>query len=587
MKAAKGHLAKLAQGDTSGLKKAAHQAAVKVSTEAGRAVSAGVFFALKGQVDEGLQAERTRLCELQNTWNALHAALKHQAERAHKTAKCLRDTNSPMVDLVSCLSNPEERRGVQLAMATEAAMAARWEAFASALESELIQPAKHECSCIFHEGDRHWAQYIALVNEIAARKTKERVTGGLAISVLNEKKLAEEVEMLPRFTALAESASAAITFLIERTRLLRTATLRETLTAVSNVGGSEEGESTMIIIATRGGWARLAAASGTATFRGSLGPDPGTASVFGAPLEDLSKRADAVGEVPLVAHLLIQRIMTGSGPSGRLLLEAEGVFRLSAEPDDVDTLKRSLDGSTATAMGAVREECDPHVLATTLKQWLRKLPISLVPDPVYKELVAIGQKAQAEGGGAPSAATIAALAALLPKLPQPNLLTLHALMEVLEAVAQHESSNRMSATNLALVFAPTLKTHSSATSAEAAGLELAVEIPAAAQAISALIKHRAQCFPAHLTSTSSADGGSDAVQPPVEVSDLRLNAPAADAPQNTTSWWYSAAGEQKGPVSGPAMTAMLSSGEVNQDTWVFESGMDDWKQLSAVMSMLP
>ena len=57
-------------------------------------------------------------------------------------------------------------------------MAAKWEEYTNHLEAELLGPAKAECTAIFREGDAAWAQYVATVNELAAKQIKERRIGG-------------------------------------------------------------------------------------------------------------------------------------------------------------------------------------------------------------------------------------------------------------------------------------------------------------------------------------------------------------------------------------------------------------------------
>ena len=52
-------------------------------------------------------------------------------------------------------------------------------------------------------------------------------------------------------------------------------------------------------------------------------------------------------------------------------------------------------------------------------------------------------------------------------------------------------------------------------------------------------------------------------------------------------WWYSACGEQVGPVTGAQLAAMLTSGEVSMSTWVFEDGTADWQELGRAQERLP
>jgi hypothetical protein len=264
-------------------------------------------------------------------------------------------------------------------------------------------------------------------------------------------------------------------------------------------------------------------------------------------------------------------------------LDTEGIFRLSAEADDCDALRTHLSsgGSVATAQAAVDATNDPHVLATLLKEWLRRLPSPLVPSSVFNGLVALGTEAMsAANGSAQEAALIDGIASLLtPSLPQPNLLTLHALVELLEAVASRGATNRMGATNLAVIFAPSIGRSEGlqrATSMEVA----AVEIPAAARVLTAMISERSRVFPP-LPSIL-------ALSPPPDLTDHATAGGTDTDAGDTARWWYSAAsGEQLGPVTGARLAAMLATGEVSMATWVFESGMEDWQELSKAQARLP
>ena len=118
-----------------------------------------------------------RLTSLHSAYSELYAALKHQAERARKTAKTLRDTGTPMKELTTIVGGAS-RRGVLSAMAFDAAIARTWEEYASHLEGELLGPAKQECNALFAESDAIWSQYLGIVNELAARQGKERLLHG-------------------------------------------------------------------------------------------------------------------------------------------------------------------------------------------------------------------------------------------------------------------------------------------------------------------------------------------------------------------------------------------------------------------------
>ena len=599
----KHQLDKIANGDMSTFKKIAQKG--KVAAKG--AIASAVTRTLKGDVDDRMQDVHDKISAMHASYNEIHAALKHQAERARKMAKGLRDAGTPMVDFAG-LIGLDERRSIQAVVAVDAAIAARYEEYASMLETELLAPAKQECAPLFAEADALWSAYIATVNELAAKQALK--SGASTTSVLNEKKASQESSMLPRLTALTEAAEKAICFLIERHRLLMFASMRDTLAkgaeaaGAAGAGGGGEEDAASARNSIRAGWAQLGQASGSAAFaaehggKGAVPPAPSQTRAHGVPLETLALRADAVDGIPLVARELLCVLYAGyDAVSASYFVDAEGLFRVQAEADECEVLRKQIDAGPSATVDAIRAVTDPHVLATSLKQWLRRLPSPLVPTAAYKRLVALGQQSQAHaadgGDAAPPQALLDDLSALTRSLPQPNLLTLHALVELLELVASRASLNRMSPSNLALVFAPTLcRGSEGAASMADGGMELAVEIPAAAQAIAVLISHRVQCFPALQSPFGAGSGGdsgraSTATEYEPVAAQGAVGAGGSAGGNSSTMWWYSACGEQVGPVTGAQLAAMLTSGEVSMSTWVFEDGTADWQELGRAQERLP
>lgn len=179
-------------------------------------------------------------------------------------------------------------------------------------------------------------------------------------------------------------------------------------------------------------------------------------------------------------------------------LEAEGIFRVSASQRELQELRVQLVQGVYEFASAT----SPHVVAGLMKLWLRNLREPLVPFELYDEAVAIGRSAgeppasrlaaanaAAAGAAAVSAppplpaAAAAARAASPPPAPPPPPLsedeskeaaarllprvqavvarvpavvrpTLQFLVRLLRRVAAKQAVNRMSASNLAVVFAP-------------------------------------------------------------------------------------------------------------------------------------
>ena len=373
------------------LEKLGHRAATATKAAVkGAAHSAATVVAQRaGGVNENMKAAHERLTSLHSSYSELHSALKHQALNAKKTAKIVRESNTPMLNLANTLG-PEPRRTVQTAMSVDAALARCWEDYATHLEAEVITPAKHECNALFTEGEHIWSSYVGTVNELAARQGKERLLGGKtaqAIVELTERKATHEATKLPRLAALAAAAEAAMAFLVEEHRLLHAALHRDAHSAASSAAGDAASmqETAALLVAARAGWQALREHSGSGAFLshgssgGFVGTPPPSRSVFGTALESLSLRrtlalslelkpardlvraalprpprnacsrrlsymcaacaaADAVDGVPLVAHHLIHRLISGSMASGVAFIETEGLFRVQVRASPISPI---------------------------------------------------------------------------------------------------------------------------------------------------------------------------------------------------------------------------------------------------------
>ncbi|ERL84553.1 hypothetical protein D910_01982 [Dendroctonus ponderosae] len=118
-------------------------------------------------------------------------------------------------------------------------------------------------------------------------------------------------------------------------------------------------------------------------------------------------------------------------------LQTEGIFRVSADVDEVNRLKAQMD------KWELSEPSDAHVPANLLKLWLRELYEPLIPDSLYPECVA-------------EPMTSRRACDLVLRLPTLHRLVLCYLIRFLQTfnkpdVIQH---TKMDASNLAMVFAP-------------------------------------------------------------------------------------------------------------------------------------
>lgn len=168
---------------------------------------------------------------------------------------------------------------------------------------------------------------------------------------------------------------------------------------------------------------------------------PSVAPTFGVDLGEQMLR-DGV-EVPRVLEKCAEAIELYG-------LESKGIYRLSGTTSRVQRLKAALDYDTE-AVDLLSEEnlSDINDIAAVLKLWFRELPEPLLTWELYHAFI--------------DAAKIdndrlrhIRLHERINELPDPNYATLKFLMGHLDKVAQHESVNQMSRSNLAIVFGPNL-----------------------------------------------------------------------------------------------------------------------------------
>jgi len=120
-------------------------------------------------------------------------------------------------------------------------------------------------------------------------------------------------------------------------------------------------------------------------------------------------------------------------------LDAEGLFRLSAQSSDVTELKQRLDNGENVNFSKV---LDCHAVSGLIKMFLRELPEPLLTFTQYTSFVL--------------AADIGKLRQILAEIPPENYKFLEQFIPFLQQVAEHSAQNRMTISNLAVVFAPGL-----------------------------------------------------------------------------------------------------------------------------------
>ncbi|KAI2804943.1 Protein fam13a [Blomia tropicalis] len=144
--------------------------------------------------------------------------------------------------------------------------------------------------------------------------------------------------------------------------------------------------------------------------------------------------------IPFVVTRLCNYIETNDGMSH------EGLFRISGNAKLVEKLKHCFD---ITGDAPLETEGDLASAATLLKQFLRELPQPLIPNGLQFLDVIRSLKNDHD-------TCVLSLKALVSQLPDENYYTLRYLIRFLYRIAQHNDENRMTSSNLGIVFAPNI-----------------------------------------------------------------------------------------------------------------------------------
>ncbi|BGP17900.1 Rho GTPase-activating protein [Rhodosporidiobolus nylandii] len=131
-------------------------------------------------------------------------------------------------------------------------------------------------------------------------------------------------------------------------------------------------------------------------------------------------------------------------------LDSMGIYRLSGTTSRVQRLKAALDRDVeGTDLLSEENLTDINDIAAVCKLWFRELPEPLLTWELYHQFIDVSKIEN-------DRLRHIRLHERVNELPDPNYATLKFLMGHLDKIAQHESQNQMSVSNLAIVFGPNL-----------------------------------------------------------------------------------------------------------------------------------
>jgi len=167
--------------------------------------------------------------------------------------------------------------------------------------------------------------------------------------------------------------------------------------------------------------------------------------VFGVPLQELLENQKATHpdiDVPAVVHLAVEHLLSNDGED----LKTTGIFRVSGAKWEVDNYARRFDAGEHIDFHGT----DPHCVAGVLKEWFLLLPSPIIPVEHYS--VFLNAYAQHKG----DMELAKTLVTLINALPDSSKNVLQYTMQLLAKTASFSEQNKMTPSNLAIVFGPGL-----------------------------------------------------------------------------------------------------------------------------------
>uniref|UniRef100_A0A8C3RXF4 Rho GTPase activating protein 45 n=1 Tax=Chelydra serpentina TaxID=8475 RepID=A0A8C3RXF4_CHESE len=154
-------------------------------------------------------------------------------------------------------------------------------------------------------------------------------------------------------------------------------------------------------------------------------------------------------------------------------LKTKGIYRVNGVKTRVEKLCQAFENGKELVE---LSQASPHDISNVLKLYLRQLPEPIMPFRLYNELMGLAKESLQGGGetktkagkGGPELVDkgaetdkmvvmlVTKLKELLKELPRENLATLQYIVQHLRRIVEVEQDNKMTSSNLGIVFGPTL-----------------------------------------------------------------------------------------------------------------------------------
>eukprot|EP00121_Abeoforma_whisleri_P001245 Awhi_evm1s1110 len=131
----------------------------------------------------------------------------------------------------------------------------------------------------------------------------------------------------------------------------------------------------------------------------------------------------------------------------------EGLYRVNGSKSEMKTLKSKISKYSVKRQDyyPLLSNADVHVVCGLVKEYFRELPEPLLDDAVYESITAA-----ITGGDLQQDAICIIVSTILAGMEVVNAATAYVLLEHIYQISKYSDENKMTRTNLATVFGPTL-----------------------------------------------------------------------------------------------------------------------------------
>jgi hypothetical protein len=161
--------------------------------------------------------------------------------------------------------------------------------------------------------------------------------------------------------------------------------------------------------------------------------------MFGAPLKATVSQEGHESMVPFIVRCCVAHLLKGDH------LLREGIFRLSGAKPEIDALKVCFDAGVEANCYEAVQKADLDAVTGVLKQYFRELPDPLFTYQFYGKFVKFGVEKN-----------LAGIKSTLQTLPPGHKETIVFMLGLLTKVTEYQDRNKMTESNVGIVFVPTL-----------------------------------------------------------------------------------------------------------------------------------